>query len=599
MKHLADRSVLPTLLAAAAVSWSACYVAPEPVGSRYVKSVRVNAQEGATLSVTAAESAALAGTTLVIEPGALSEDTTITIEPGLAPIVSGVDQLPAGPVAVFGPDGLTFSKPAKLTLPSSTAAGQQRASVFVQVQEGDGRRFTVPHGQLAIASSSVGLQINGFSSFQAGTTTESPCGSSTDLAVAMENLPPITSSSFYEARLAASGGVAPYHWTLLAGTLPRGLAFDPATGTVRGVPSLALTPSESALTVQVEDALGATATRDVYLRKAEWIQVLNQRLPEAIAGSEYHSELLATGGSGQGYTWNVLNQLPAGLQVMHGANSDPAVLMGTAPNAGVYPLILMATDNFSAATDMIRLTLRVREPGCAPDPGAIGCARDEDCSQGEQCANTFCAPGQCAAPNQLVVTTENLPPINPDQQSYYASLEASGGVEPFTWTLDSGTLPGGLQLSSATGIVGGTLNSNLQPGNTAITVRVTDSQGATATGIVNVRVVPDPFAITTDKLPQGVLGAEYLTDLAATMLDASQLHPPITWSIVDGTLPPGLTLSGFRDLTTGVISGMPSVTGCFPVTIQAQALDGTDSVRLNLRVRANECPELLCPGGGH
>ena len=88
--------------------------------------------------------------------------------------------------------------------------------------------------------------------------------------------------------------------------------------------------------------------------------------------------------------------------------------------------------------------------------------------------------------------------------------------------------------------------------------------------------LPHAPVITTAVLPSGTAGAGYLTTLAATG------PGPITWSISSGALPAGLTLNG----ATGVISGTPTVSGAFSVTIAADNVDGTDLQTLALTVAA-------------
>jgi fibronectin type 3 domain-containing protein len=55
---------------------------------------------------------------------------------------------------------------------------------------------------------------------------------------------------------------------------------------------------------------------------------------------------------------------------------------------------------------------------------------------------------------------------------YSATLAASGGVTPYTWSITSGALPAGLTLTAATGIIAGTPTA---AGTFTFTVKVTDS----------------------------------------------------------------------------------------------------------------------------
>jgi subtilase family protein/putative Ig domain-containing protein len=72
------------------------------------------------------------------------------------------------------------------------------------------------------------------------------------LAITTSSLTSGQVGSAYSASLAASGGVAPYNWTLSGGTLPAGLTLDAATGALSGTPTTAV--SDAALTFQVTDS---------------------------------------------------------------------------------------------------------------------------------------------------------------------------------------------------------------------------------------------------------------------------------------------------------------------------------------------------------
>ena len=82
-------------------------------------------------------------------------------------------------------------------------------------------------------------------------------------------------------------------------------------------------------------------------------------------------------------------------------------------------------------------------------------------------------------------------------------------------------------------------------------------------------------AITTESLPDGIVGTSYNQTLAATGSDA------ITWS-VSGSLPAGLSLNG----NTGAITGTPTVTGSSTFTVTAQNSYGSDSRELSVTISA-------------
>ena len=85
-----------------------------------------------------------------------------------------------------------------------------------------------------------------------------------NLAIATASaLPDATAGSSYARSLSASGGVPPYIWTVKTGSLPPGLALDPATRAITGTPTANGT---FAFTLQVTDASGGSATRDYTLK---------------------------------------------------------------------------------------------------------------------------------------------------------------------------------------------------------------------------------------------------------------------------------------------------------------------------------------------
>jgi hypothetical protein len=68
-------------------------------------------------------------------------------------------------------------------------------------------------------------------------------------------------------------------------------------------------------------------------------------------------------------------------------------------------------------------------------------------------------------------------------------------------------------------------------------------------------------SIVTTGLPQGAVGIPYLKNLVA-----AGGTPPYTWRIVEGSLPPGVTLAA----TTGRLSGTPTQVGPYALTVQVK-----------------------------
>lgn len=77
------------------------------------------------------------------------------------------------------------------------------------------------------------------------------------LAIATTSLPEAESANLYSQKIVATGGVAPFNWTLTKGILPTGMSLDASTGVISGV---ATAVSSNTFTLQVADSENATAS---------------------------------------------------------------------------------------------------------------------------------------------------------------------------------------------------------------------------------------------------------------------------------------------------------------------------------------------------
>jgi hypothetical protein len=72
----------------------------------------------------------------------------------------------------------------------------------------------------------------------------------------------------------------------------------------------------------------------------------------------------------------------------------------------------------------------------------------------------------------LTITTTSLPGGS-ISSAYSATVTATGGAQPYSWSITSGTLPAGLSIASASGVISGTPTTT---GTSHFTVTVTDSE---------------------------------------------------------------------------------------------------------------------------
>ncbi len=352
-------------------------------------------------------------------------------------------------------------------------------------------------------------------------TTKTASVSVTDTpppSITTTSVPAATVGTAYSTTLVGSGGAGTVTWSVSAGSLPAGLSLSAGTGVISGTPTTAAT---STFTVQLADSASPvmTATQQLSLTvKPAPLAIMSTSLPNGTVNSNYSTTLQATGGTTP-YTWSVtIGNLPAGLTL----NASTGVIAGIPTGSGTFTFTVTATDSTTptAMTAVQQFSILVNP--------------------------------------SLSVSTTSLPDATVGT-SYSQTLQSSGGTPPVTWSVTVGSLPAGLSLDSAKGVISGSPTTS---GPSNFTVQASDSSSPTqtATQALSINVAVAPLKITTSSLPSGTVGISY-----STTLQSSGGTPPVTWSVTVGTLPAGLSLNA----TTGAITGSPTTAGTSSFTVTA------------------------------
>lgn len=336
-------------------------------------------------------------------------------------------------------------------------------------------------------------------------------------------LPAGQTGTSYSTTISALGGTAPYSYSISAGSLPPGLSLAASSGIISGLPTATNTGANTyAFTAQVTDSSTtpcvATQPLSITITYVAPAVSTAASLPAAQSGIPYSETLAATGGI-LPYTWSLTaGSLPAGLTMSGGGviTGTPTALT-TSPTPSFTIQVADAARNTGSQVFTLAVTL-----------GALG----------------FSNPSNL--PAGLVGT------------AYSTTIVPQGGIPPYLLQLASGSLPPGLTFNSSSGLISGTPTT---AGTATFGIAVYDSSFHYDTASFTLIIGSNSVSITTSgTLPAATIEGSYTTTLVA-----SGGVPPYNWSLLSGTLPPGLGIS-----TAGVISGVPTVTGNFVFTIQVQ-----------------------------
>lgn len=255
--------------------------------------------------------------------------------------------------------------------------------------------------------------------------------------------------------------------------------------------------------------------------------ITTNSLSNGVVGNFYSAQLTLSGGLAP-YTWSLTSgTLPSGLSL-----SSSGLLSGTP----------------TAAATSVSLTFKVR-----------------DSSHPTQSASKTLS---LRILQRVSVTTTSLP-AGTVGTAYTANLAATGGLPPYIWTLQSGTLTDGLTLSSA-GAITGTPTSKTTIGPLTFSVKDSSSLALTATS-QSMSIVIGAATISVSPLRAGLTVGQLLS-LSATASDSASLNWTASGSGCSGT---GCGTFSSQTTASGSIVSYtaPPTAGVYTIT----ATDANDS----------------------
>ena len=374
------------------------------------------------------------------------------------------------------------------------------------------------------------------------------------LVIQTLSLPETFAERDYSQTLRASGGVAPYSWSLVSGNIGTGLSLS-VDGIISGIPQV---PGLSVFVVRVTDSAQQTVSRTlaINIRPADRIVPFGDM---ETPGTRATLNNIATGtgwaldNTGVTLIEVLVDGVRIGQAIYGLPRPDVGVVWGNFPNGGNSGF------SFSFDTRLLtngehRISVRILD--------ASGNA-------------TLVGNRLFSVQNQVIAVSTTAVPNGKKGDFYSTQLTAINGTPPYTWELNSGALPPGISMNVSGQISGVPTVVGIFP----FSVRVRDGAGASAVANYSLTINPDILQliiVSRGAQAEGGLNVEY-----ALQLLAAGGSPPRVWSLAGGTLPPGLSLNP----SAGVISGRPTQAGTFAFTVRlSDSLGASATSDLSIRV---------------
>ncbi|WP_139143497.1 S-layer family protein, partial [Janthinobacterium sp. HH104] len=430
------------------------------------------------------------------------------------------------------------------------------------------------------------------------------------ITITPSTVPAATVGTAYSENVTAANGAAPYIYAISAGALPAGVSLNTATGLLSGTPTAAGTFN---FTVRAEDSSTGSGpyagARSYSLTvAAPTISIAPSTLPAMTAGVAFSQGVTPTGGTAA-YSYAVTaGSLPTGLTL-----AADGTLSGTPAAAGAYSFTITATDSstgagapfsgsraysgsvapgapiagnvsatvaYGSSANPITLSLS----GGAATSVAVASAASHGTATASGTSITYTPTPGYGGPDSFSYTASNgigtsapatvtitvggptivlapsTVPAATVGTAYSQSVTAANGTTPYTYTISAGTLPAGVSLNTATGLLSGTPTA---VGTFNFTVLATDSSTGsgpyTGARAYSLTVAAPTISIAPSALPAMTAGVAFSQGVSATGGTAAY-----SYAVTAGSLPTGLTLAA-----DGTLSGTPAAAGAYSFTITA------------------------------
>ena len=236
------------------------------------------------------------------------------------------------------------------------------------------------------------------------------------------------------------------------------------------------------ITVAVALSAGACSSKRKEKHVPQPLQITTTSLPDAVEGTPYSYTVTASGGNPANYNWSISGQ-PLWLSI----DAATGELSGTPPtgSASIYTFTVEVTDGQQTASKQFDLTVRLG--------------------------------------GSLTITTIALPYAT-EGVSYKATIKATGGAPPYTWSVNG--LPSGLTWSQVRDHVEiNGIPASGTAGTYSVDVTVTDSSSPAQSDNATFRLVVNPAGGTTLKADFEASPAYGIAPLTVNFTDKSTGNP--------------------------------------------------------------------------